>query len=512
MKKKIFYILRCFLFPGLFTLAFSCKKLDEKPVSSVTPEEFGKSVSQIETAYAGSMNYLWDYWSGYGYAYGPFINDDQLNGGNLVISASNGDDLWRAHYAALKNINNAILSIKNGNVKGETEATIDALTAQGKFLRAHNYFMLVRMFGGVPLIVEDTPDPTLTPMPRASVEEVYKLIVEDLQFAAAKLPNSWPGAPGKPTSGAAKGMLAKAYLAMASYPLHDVSYYQKAADMAWEVIQSGRYSLVHDIADVFKQQNKYGPEMMWSYNSTADDIATDPEIWTTELYLDGGWGDAAVDPEFEKSWPAQTRKDAYLFTNWDGVHYTDFDEQAPFCKKFFFYISEDEFNGYASTQNFPIIRYADVLLIYAEAANMASAGATAPQNAVDAINMIIDRANGYVANAAHPKLTTATSKAAFDAAVIQERNWELVFENCDRWFDICRKRILDDPKVTYRAEDRRNFTPDAYLFPIPEIDLRLNKLLTQNPGLSNTIKISENLRDLRAIFFPQITQKTADAF
>jgi hypothetical protein len=132
--------------------------------------------------------------------------------------------------------------------------------------------------------------------------------------------------------------------------------------------------------------------------------------------------------------------------------------------------------------NWPILRYADVLLIYAEASNMANAGATAPQAAVDAINQVINRANGFKSNSEHPLLTTSMTKAAFDAAVIQERNWELVFEACDRWFDICRKRILNDPKVTYRDEDRLNFTVDDYLFPIPETDLRFNKLLVQNPG------------------------------
>ena len=92
-----------------------------------------------------------------------------------------------------------------------------------------------------------------------------------------------------------------------------------------------------------------------------------------------------------------------------------------------------------------------------------------------------------VPNAAHPLLTTAMTKAAFDAAVIQERNWELVFENCDRWFDICRKRILDDPNVTVRESDRANFSEDDYLFPIPETDLRLNKLLEQNPGYPTSL-------------------------
>ena len=481
--KKIINYLRCYsLLLVLTVFSFACKKLDEKPISTVTPANFGNSALQIEAAYAGSMNYLWNYWEGYGYAYGPFINDDQLNNGDLNIPADNADDLWNRHYMALLNINNALSSIKNGNVEGESQVTLDGLEAQGKFLRAHNYFMLVRMFGGVPLITEDTPDPIMNPMLRASIADVYALIVSDLTYAAQHLPESWSGAPGKPTNGAAKGMLAKVYLTMATYPLHEISNYQKAADLALEVINSGVYHLVDSPNEVFSLANKYGPEMMWSYNSTYDDISTDPEIWTTENYLDGGWGDAAIDTSFEHRWPDQPRKDAYLFTHWNGDQYPDFPEQTPFCKKFFFYISEDDFNGYSSIANFPIIRYADVLLIYAEAANMAAGGGTAPQGAVDAINQVIDRGNGYVPNAGHPMLTTSMTKAEFDAAVIQERSWEFVFEACDRWFDICRKRILDDPNVTVRASDRANFSEDDYLFPIPETDLRLNDLLQQNPG------------------------------
>lgn len=480
MKRNINYLLRCSMLLALIVFASACKKLIEQPISSVTPANFGNSVLQIEASYAGSMNYLWDYWAGYGYAYAPFINDDQLTGGNLVIPPDNAYDLWNRHYKALLNINASLGSIKKGNIKGETQETVDALEAEGKFLRAHNYFMLVRMFGGVPLITEDTPDPIQTPMARASVSDVYGLIVSDLIFASDKLPPSWSGAPGKPTNGAAKSMLAKAYLAMATYPLNDATNYQKAADMASQVMLSEAYSLVDSVVDVFSLANKYGPEMIWSYNSTYDDIATDPEIWTTSNYYDGGWGDAAVDTAFERMWPDQRRKQAYLFTDWQGVHYTDFPEQTPFCKKFFFYISKDDFNGYSSIMNYPILRYADVLLIYAEAANMANGVPT--QAAVDAINMVINRANGYIPNAGHPLMNTGMSKEAFDAAVIQERSWELMFENCDRWFDICRKRILDDPKVTVRAEDRLNFSIDDYLFPIPETDLKLNKLLEQNPG------------------------------
>jgi hypothetical protein len=482
MKRNIIYILRCSLLLTFMVSVYACKKLVEKPISSVTPDKFGNSVLQIEAAYAGSMNYLWDYWAAYGYAHDVIRNDDQLDGGDLNISPDQADGLWQAHYSALLNVNNALKSIKNGNIKLETQETLDGLEAQGKFLRAHNYFNLVRMFGGVPLITEDTPDPTLNPMARATIAEVYQLIVSDLTFAAAHLPEVWDGSPGKPTSGAAKGILAKVYLTMATYPMSEPSNYQLAAATALEVITSGVYHLVDSVVDVFSLSNKYGPEMMWSYNSTYDDVATDPEIWVTESYLDGGWGDAAVDTAFERSWPDQPRKAAYLFTDWDGVHYTEFPEQVPYCKKFFFYISADDFNGYSSTMNYPIIRYADVLLMYAEAANMASAGANPPQEAVDAINQVIERANGFKPNPAHPLMTTSMTKAEFDAAVIQERSWELVFESFDRWFDICRKRILDDSKVTVRASDRANFSVDDYLFAIPETDLRLNPLLIQNPG------------------------------
>jgi starch-binding outer membrane protein, SusD/RagB family len=481
MKKIINHLLPYLLMLVLTVFSFACKKLDEKPISSVTPANFGNSVLQIEAAYAGSLNYLWGWWEGYGYAYGPFINDDQLNNGDLNIPDDNADDLWSRHYSALLNINNALGSIKNGNIRQETQETLDILEAQGKFLRAHNYFMLVRMFGGVPLITENTPDPILNPMPRASIAAVYDTIVSDLIFAAAHLPLSWSDAPGKPTSGAAKGMLAKVYLTMATYPLNEPSNYQKAAGMALEVKSSLVYHLVDSVDQVFSLANKYGPEMMWSYNSTYDDRATEPQIWTAEEYFEA-WGDAAVDSLFEQNWPDQKRKEAYLFTDWAGKHYPDFTYQTPFCKKFFFYISQDDFTGDASTVNYPIIRYADVLLILAEAANMASPGATAPQTAVDAINEVINRANGYIPNLGHPLLTTSMPKADFDAAVIQERSWELMFENCDRWFDICRKRILDDPNVTFRESDRVNFSMDDYLFPIPQTDLRLNKLLQQNPG------------------------------
>ncbi len=462
-------------FIAIFFFATSCKKLDEHPAGFVQPSEFYTTPAQIEATFAASMNYVWDYWGGYGYGMGNFIDDDQYYGGELVIGNNHGSDLWDAHYAAILNLNAAIGAMKKGSLDGNASPEKAAeLMGEAKFIRAYHYFMLVRMFGGLPLITDDTENPATAPISRSSVAEVYALIVSDFTEAAAVLPPLWPGGmKGRPTRDAAKGLLAKAYLTMATAPLNDVSNYQKAADLAGQIIQDGNYWLVPDVHDVFTVATKYGPEMMWSLNSNYADINTDAQIYRPEI-LDG-WGDQSVQPEWEQQYPASPRKDAYILTEVDGLHYTNWSDGRPFIKKFM-YDNQDDYENYSSIMNMPIIRFADVLLIYAEAANMANGSPT--QAAVDAINQVIDRANGYAPNAQHPKLTTGMTKEAFDEAVIEERNQELCFE-FDRWFDLVRKRILREKSI---PSIQQNFTEDDYLFPIPDNDVELNPDIAQNPG------------------------------
>jgi hypothetical protein len=142
------------------------------------------------------------------------------------------------------------------------------------------------------------------------------------------------------------------------------------------------------------------------------------------------------------------------------------------------YISDEEYNTYQSRSNFPIIRYADVLLIYAEAANMAAGGPT--PEAYDAVNKIRRRAFNLDLNApnATADLPADLSQADFDVAVIEERNRELSFEY-DRWFDIVRKRLL--PTVFAGRDDiLANYSDEDYLYPIPVFDAQT--LGSQNPG------------------------------
>lgn len=455
-------------FVVLFFTLVGCQKLDESPKSFIAPETFFTTPQQVEATLAGTMDFLWNFWGTYSYGMSHFRNDDQLLGGNLTFNANHGSGLWASHYSAILNLNNAIRAMKDGSLKG---ADTSQLMAQAKFLRGYNYFMLVRMFGDLPLMTDEIKDPFKGEITRSPIADVYKLIVEDLTEATKSLPEVWPGAQiGRPARDAARALLAKVYLTMATAPMNDVSNYAKAADLAGQVIEGKRYSLVKDIKKLFSVDTKYGPEMMWSFNSNYQDMATDPQIWTD---MDG-WGDVAAEPEWEQKFPNGPRKEAFLQTEKNGVHYTELGKDVGIKK--YLYDTKSDFDAGRSIINIPIIRYADVLLIFAEAENMAKGGPT--QAAVDALNQVIDRANGYIENPQDPRATIGMTKEAFDRKVIQERNWELCFEY-DRWFDLIRKRIL---KEESREAIQQNYSEHYLLFPIPVNDLRINKSLTQNPG------------------------------
>jgi hypothetical protein len=465
-KINIFFI-------AVLTLAMGCQDLEENPKSFASPGNFYNDPAQIEAVFAASMNNLWGGWSGYGWAIRTgFRNTDSQNGGDMNLTQNHGSGIWAMHYRAIANINQAIKAIKDGKLAGVPQAEIDVLMGQAKFLRAYNYFMLVRMFGDLPLPTEEVEDPFSTLLPRTPVVDVYALIESDFKEAIEKLPPTWPDAQrGRPTMDVAKGLLAKAYLTMATAPLNDVSYYQKAATLAKEIIDDERYSLVEDINKVFSLETEFGPERMWSFISNYADGAISPQVWTSMR----GWGDISVQDEWIDAYPEQPRKHAYFeLENADGVNHKDLGRRAGVKK--YQYDTPEDFSAGRSIIDMPILRFADVLLIFAEAENMAKGGPT--QEAVDAINKVIDRANGYVDNPAYPRLTTSMTKEEFDTAVIEERNLELNFE-LDRWFDLCRKRILGEKT---RESVRQNFSEADYLFPIPENDLRLNPLLTQNPG------------------------------
>jgi len=481
MKNKYGFLKRYFAVSFLISVV-ACQDLVEQPKGFVYPGNFNTTISQAEASLTASMNALWCEWcSNYSYGYGNFIHDDVLDGGDLEIGNGFGSDLWNQHYIALNNINGVLKAVKLGSITNSDEQSeIPGLLGQARYLRAFNYFTLVRLFGDIPLITEDTPDPVTNPISeRTPIADVYALIVGDLEFAIDNLP---VGNSPKPSRGAAQALLAKVYLTMATAPLNETANYAKARDVAKALIDEGMYSLVPDVFEVFSPENKFGPENIWSYNSTEDDQNTDPQIWTPGIM--DGWGDASLDLLWAENWlaarPNEPRQDAYLILEYDGVPWTDFDEAKPFVGKYVMpYIPQEEYDAESSTANMPILRYADVLMMYAEAANMAEGGPSA--EAYNAINMVRRRANKVPLDIPNPAIDLAggLSKADFDKAVIEEREFELVFE-FDRWYDIIRKRLLVELTTKYHPENLGNVSDDDYLYPIPDYDAKL--LGSQNPG------------------------------
>lgn len=459
----------------MFVILAGCEvtDLEESPKSFIAPNNFFQTAEQIQSVFPACMRRTYRPWQGYAYNPSLFKFTDQDAGGNLIIPLNHGADIYEIHYANIKDLNFAIASIVNGNLNEASAADIDLLMGQLKFLRAWNYFQLVRMWGPVPLLTEENTNEYFGYLPeRSSIVDVYGLIVNDFLEAIEKLPVDWGTLVGRPAKDAAKSLLAKVYLTMATAPLNDASYYSKAAALAKEVISAGNYSLVHDINNVFSMGTEYGPEIMWSFEGNTANPSTNPKIWSG-IY---GWADYSADRYWVDSvYVEQPRKHVYIETyNREGVHFSELGRK-PGIKKFL-YDTWDNFSRGFTTINIPIIRYADVLLIFAEAENMSKGGPT--QEAVDAVNAVINRANNYEENPNYPLLTTSMLKEKFDEAVIFERNLELCFEN-DRWFDLIRKRILQEKT---RIEYRPNFSEHIYLFPIPESEVRLNENIKQNPG------------------------------
>jgi hypothetical protein len=490
MNRKKLKILGLVMLSGVLLLLTSrCKdQLTEKPTDFVGPDNYYSTPAQIESAFAASMDVLFGGWTFYDWYRYPEIYDmdDQVYEGDLVIGDGLGNDCWSKHYRAIADVNPAIRAIAEGKLSTTSQETQDELMAQARFLRAWNYFMLVRYYGDVPLILETT-DVTQPDIARAPISQVYDLIVSDLLFATQKLPVSWTADKrAAPTMDAAKTLLAKVYITMAGYPMNDPSNYVNARDMAKEVIDAGNYSLVPDVADVFKLDKEFGPEFMWAFHNSQEEYVIEPQIWLPGE-MAGGWGDVKTEKRWGEAYPEEPRKHAYLLlednifygseNNGIMTTYLDWWGNCPYVKKYLYDTPENLIRN-QSYEAMPIIRYADALLLYAEAENQVN-GPT--QAACDAVNQIVNRATGGVANPDDPVFTTSMSKQEFDDAIIQQRNWELCFEY-DRWFDIQRKRILDkvcDPNYL------PNFSMDDYLLPIPQKDLRLNKNLVQNPGYTN---------------------------
>lgn len=485
MKNIYFNILFTSSIVLLLIFGASCQKLDESPKGVSTPDNFYTTPGQCEAAFAGSMDNLYTAWSGYENVYGAFP-DGQYTNVDLAYGANYNSEFWQIHYRAISNINAVLKAVvKRGSLIPNDPDVINNVIAQAKFLRAFNYFTLVRLWGKIPFITENTPDPVnspLTPESRLEITALYDSLETDLTFAIAHLEDYDALRPARPNVWLAKTLLAKIYITRATNPLNETANYVKARDLADDIILHGPFMLLPRFEDVFLTSNKNNLEMIWAFQTTDDDpnvdgIAMAPSEW-------GGWSGGAVKPLWAEEYPDQPRKRGYILMDFPSdittvpmgpiINYKNSLDGTPYIQKYLWpTITLDEQLN-ISRQYAPIYRFPDVLLIYAEAANMAGTGPT--QLAVDRVNLIIDRANEGTGS--EPRATMAMSQAEFDAKVIRERDLELCFEN-DRIFDVFRKRLLQEVTVDEEGVPNPDYNENCYLFPIPTMDA-LD--IGQNPG------------------------------
>jgi len=471
----------------------SCKKfLEEDPKNLVSVSNFYKTqedaIFAVNAAY-GYLNststlpaagvYHSTFWVIAGLASDEMINNqfgvpyyDQI--ATFTQSAQNFalQETWVMHYKVITLANIAIARIPEISM----DATLRTrLVNESRFLRGLMYFDLVRLFGDVPLLTKEVED--LKP-PRSKVSDVYELIQSDL-IAAKDLPSSYTAGNGKgrATTGAAKAILAKVYLTLKQY--------DKAAAAALEIINSNQYQLWDDYADLFKLANRNGKESIFSIGfgdgggaiSFWEAGQFNVRLLPTALSEEGvtnaqGWQIPTL--QLYNSYELNDRRRSVTFITQINNKNGTTTQIRPYIQKYWDRVAEPKGNDTKS--DFPLIRYADVLLMYAEAVNETG-------NSADAhlyINKIRKRAR-YNGTIYQPVLTdyVGLSKEAFRAAVLNERRKEFVCEG-QRWFDMVRTGTLET--LVPIAKPGVTPQPKHYLFPIPLSERDLNTNLTQNTG------------------------------
>jgi hypothetical protein len=499
MKKIIiFYILLAFL--------SSCEDfLDLSDPSSLTSGSFYKDASQVEQAINGIYGRLQplmhQQWT-----FNELISDNtcvQMNPGSLgysnrheafdfwVVEPSNFDliTMYDNVYYSVHNINFTLNKMEGADL---TDSERNRFIGELKFLRAYHYYNLVNYFGPVVLLTE----PLLSPeesfnVTRSDEDAVYAQIIDDLTDASIKLPgkSEYPGSElGRATKGAALSLLGKVYLTLKDYG---------NAQSALTQVTSLGYSLVQDYASVFDPQNKNNSESIFEVQYLGGNTLGEHSSfiyrfapWNSEGFITGdptsspaGWNmpTRSIMEDFEDG---DLRKDVSFKTGffnseneWIPVQYINkFSDQGTIAGQ--------------TNDNWPILRYSDVLLMLAEAINEQSGPNS---SAYDYLNKVRERAG--------LELMDGLNKESFREAVLKERRVELAFEN-HRWFDL--KRTMSKSELVaylneYGADEIANpsisrsgilqkendykIAEYELIFPLPEKQVTLsNNLIQQNPG------------------------------
>lgn len=466
----------------------ACKKnfLDEPPRVQTVDDYFTTANQAAREMVNAIYNKLYD-WNTHSF---PFIGMTEIAGDNASKGSDVGDsggdkdqldayffspnsisfgDVWNGYFESIARANKAIKYINELEIP---ESQKVQYIAEARFLRGYFYFFLVRSFGDVPLIdkVPETEAEIAQTYVRAPASDIYALIENDFQYAL-QLPAKQQVDLGRASGDAARAFLAK------------VAMYRKnwgqCAQYCSEIINSGEYKLMADYSHIWREIGEYSEESIWEINAKG----SDPQKGILEYYVVQaprggtkglGWGFNTPTQEFYDAYEnGDVRREATIIvsgqTLWDGWE-TDPNHTNPMYnyKSYVSRLAETWGQGdINSNKNLRVIRFGEVLLMAAEAANEMGN----PTQACDFLNQIRTRAGLPDFNS--NDIDTLRLK------IWNERRFELAFEH-DRVFDLRRQGRIGEvlKKIGIPFSDSKH-----ELYPIPQrqIDLSNGKMF-QNPG------------------------------
>lgn len=507
---------RYFYYPALLLsfFTFSCEDaLDVSNPNTIPTEQFWKTASDAKLgvnavygnfyrvgSYKRMVYFNYDARSDEGTSTSPAVN--LRNWMKFMITNYNlqwGTTTWHDHYEGIYRANQVIANVPAIEME---ESLKNQYLGEAKFLRALYYFNLTSMWGNVALQL--TPSNTTDRPPYATQQQVWDQIEKDLQDAIAGLPGAYSDAEkGRATKGAAYALLAKTYMQQHRWA--------EAKDaLHWLVEGEGKqyYGLVPNYADNFTHLNENNIESVFEVQYSDENVGGDAvdgpgaSVGNERAQFFAprgtGWSDANatrfVVNELSKEKTITGERDPRLpvtalfdYTDERGPNFTmvygkTFAERFKNSKEVWFRKYQNDyhrnFEDYHSPINIRVIRYADVLLLYAECLN--ELGQTA--NAYQYVDRVRQRANLASLEATKPGM----DKAAFLEQLKHERVCELAGEST-RWNDLVRWGYLDDPakvaEIAKNDTDFNNFVVGKHKFlPIPQTELDLNPNLVQNPN------------------------------
>ena len=517
---KNFFLLIAMTF--LVTTLTSChNELDRVPLSNLAPENFFNDLVESEIVLNGiydkmanhyQQNFI--YMSDHGSHVATMLFNNPLLNLYAWYTFDNTDrfvrDTWGTAYQVIYGSNLVINRV--GQLETDDDLLKNRIIAEAKFLRALAYFNLVRFYGDVPLHLEELNDFENTDSvnrPRTSATIIYDAIIDDLIFAEEHLYfASWISDDSKPsyqiddlgraTIGAAKGLLAKVYLTRASFPERNLDSYQLAFDKAKEIIDDARYIIDPDYYNLNSLEGKTSHE--WMFQIQYSVIGQQASNWGgIHNPLNQGaagrnandWGYGRVSPTFKF---ANSFEDGDLRSdtcakgriNADGSITYIPRSTAWYSHKYRF--SSRPLSRFNTDMNAPVLRFADIILIYAEAADELN---IVNQDVYNQLDRILDRAG----------VTTFQNGRTEDDLkefIFWERARELCFEGHSK-FDIVRAGLdkfmfevkgqeqtnnENNPSATSVVSWSDNVQAYHLLFPIPAAEMESNSSMAgnQNPG------------------------------